>query len=156
MGLGLAWRRMMRLEAPRRRLAAEAMLGLLAARVALQVVPFRRLAAGLGEALPAGEAGARLAAQPTPAQADEMAAEVRWAVRAAAAHAPFRAVCLPQALTAKRMLQRRGVPSALHFGVTTGAGDHAALEAHAWLQAAGVEVTGYPIARRFTEIACFV
>jgi hypothetical protein len=27
---------------------------------------------------------------------------------------------------------------------------------HAWLDAAGVEVTGYPVAHDFTEIACFV
>jgi hypothetical protein len=30
------------------------------------------------------------------------------------------------------------------------------LDAHAWLDAAGVEVTGYPVAENFAEIACFV
>jgi len=30
------------------------------------------------------------------------------------------------------------------------------LDAHAWLDAAGVEVTGYPVAEGFAEIACFV
>jgi hypothetical protein len=28
--------------------------------------------------------------------------------------------------------------------------------AHAWLDAAGVEVTGYPVAKTFAEIACFL
>jgi hypothetical protein len=32
----------------------------------------------------------------------------------------------------------------------------ARLDAHAWLDAAGVEVTGYPVANTCTEIACFV
>ena len=30
------------------------------------------------------------------------------------------------------------------------------LDTHAWLDAAGVEVTGYPVAPHFAEIACFV
>jgi hypothetical protein len=30
------------------------------------------------------------------------------------------------------------------------------LDAHAWLDAAGVEVPGYPVAENFAEIACFV
>jgi hypothetical protein len=29
-------------------------------------------------------------------------------------------------------------------------------DTHAWLEAAGIEITGYPEARRFAEIACFV
>jgi hypothetical protein len=29
-------------------------------------------------------------------------------------------------------------------------------EAHAWLDAAGTKVTGYPVAPGFTEIACFL
>lgn len=31
-----------------------------------------------------------------------------------------------------------------------------ALDAQAWLDAAGVVVTGYPVAQGFAEIACFV
>jgi hypothetical protein len=30
------------------------------------------------------------------------------------------------------------------------------LDAPAWLDAAGVEVTGYPVPGKFAEIACFV
>jgi len=67
---------------------------------------------------------------------------------------PFNAVCLPQAMTARIMLKRRGVGSVLHFGAAKG--EQKPLDAHAWLDAAGVEVTGYPVAAKFTEIACFV
>jgi hypothetical protein len=67
---------------------------------------------------------------------------------------PFDAVCLPQAMAARVMLKRRGVKSVMHFGAAKGADKP--LNAHAWLDAAGVEVTGYPAARNFAEIACFV
>jgi len=63
-------------------------------------------------------------------------------------------VCLPQAMAARIMLARRGVSSALHFGAAKG--KEKPFDAHAWLDAAGVEVTGYPIAPNLAEIACFV
>jgi hypothetical protein len=71
-----------------------------------------------------------------------------------ALYVPFKAVCLPQAMAARIMLGRRGVASALHFGAAKG--ETKPLDAHAWLDAAGVKVTGYPVALRFAEIACFV
>jgi hypothetical protein len=40
----------------------------------------------------------------------------------------------------------------IHFG--TRRGEALSLAAHAWLDAAGVEVTGYPVEDNFTEIAC--
>jgi hypothetical protein len=52
------------------------------------------------------------------------------------------------------MLKRRGVASVMHFGAAKG--EMKPLDAHAWLDAAGVEVTGYPVAKNFAEIACFV
>jgi hypothetical protein len=42
----------------------------------------------------------------------------------------------------------------LHFGAAKG--KDKPIDAHAWLDAAGIEVTGYPVARQFAEIACFV
>jgi hypothetical protein len=57
-------------------------------------------------------------------------------------------------MAAQAMLRRRGVHSVMHFGAARGA--DMPLDAHAWLDAAGVEVTGYPVAENFTEIACFV
>ena len=72
----------------------------------------------------------------------------------AARYVPFKAVCLPQAMAARVMLKRRGVKSVMHFGAAKGTDKP--LDAHAWLDAAGVEVTGYPVAENFAEIACFV
>ena len=75
-------------------------------------------------------------------------------MKRAARHVPFKAVCLPQAMAGKMMLRRRGVVSVLSFGLAVDqAGD---FEGHAWLAAAGVKVTGFPVAEEFTEIACFI
>jgi hypothetical protein len=57
-------------------------------------------------------------------------------------------------MAARVMLKRRGVASVLHFGATRG--EAKPLDAHAWLGAAGVEVTAYLVAKQFAEIACFV
>jgi Transglutaminase-like superfamily len=80
--------------------------------------------------------------------------EVSWAVRRAARYTLFKAVCLPQAMAAHRMLRRRAIASVMHFGAVNRGNE--ALDTHAWFNAAGVEVTGYPVEERLTEIACFV
>ena len=136
----------------RRALVAEAVLCLLAARLALAFVPFPRLARHLGRFVPPEEAR-RLAGEPSPPDA-QLAADIGWAVTRAARYVPFKAVCLPQAMAARVMLRRRGVASTMHFGAARG--EAKPFDAHAWLDAAGVEVTGYPVALRFAEIACFV
>ena len=83
-----------------------------------------------------------------------LAREIGWAVTRTARYVPFKAVCLPQAMAAQFMLRRRKIASVMHFGA--GKGVDKALDAHAWLDAAGVEVTGYPVAPHLAEIACFV
>jgi len=57
-------------------------------------------------------------------------------------------------MAARIMLRRRGIASVMHFGAAKGKENP--LDAHAWLDAAGVEVTGYPVAPGFAEIGCFV
>lgn len=83
-----------------------------------------------------------------------IAEEISRAVTQAARHVPFRAVCLPQAMAARAMLRRRGVRGVIHFGAARGVQNR--LEAHAWVDAAGIKVTGYPLPQGFTEIACLV
>jgi len=138
----------------RRALLAEAVAWLLLTRLALLLVPFPRLARRLGTFVPPSDARAVAARRSGAPSATSLAEEIGWAVTRAARHVPFNAVCLPQAMTARIMLKRRGVGSVLHFGAAKG--DQKPLDAHAWLDAAGVEVTGYPVAAKFTEIACFV
>jgi hypothetical protein len=136
----------------RRALVVEAVTCLLLARLALIFVPFPKLARWLGDFVPPGDPRVLAARGPAPQAA--LAGEIGWAVTRAARHVPFKAVCLPQAMAAQAMLRRRGIASAMHFGAAPGSDKP--LDAHAWLDAAGVEVTGYPVDARFAEIACFV
>lgn len=139
----------------RRRLLAEAMFSLALASLALKLVPFRVIAARLGKALDPAEAAALLAHAAEVPERRQVIYDVSWAVRTAAAYMPFRALCFEQAIAAKHMLQRRRIAGALHLGVVLG-GAGADMTAHAWLDAAGAKVTGYPIAAHLTEVACFV
>ena len=140
---------------PRRRaLLVEAVGWLLVARLALLLVPFPQVARRLGRFVPPADARAAQATLPRGDDAARRAEEIGWAVTRAARHVPFKAVCLPQAMAARMMLRRRGIASVLHFGAAMG--KEKPLDAHAWLDAAGVEVTGYPVAKGFAEIACFV
>ncbi len=138
----------------RRALAVEAVLWLLLARLALIVIPFPRLARHMGTFTAPTEARALQGAPAQGSKDADIATEVSWAVTRSARYLPFKAVCLPQAMAARIMLKRRGVASVMHFGAAKG--KDKPLNAHAWLDAAGVEVTGYPVAKGFAEIACFV
>lgn len=84
----------------------------------------------------------------------QAALDVGWAVTRVAAYFPHSAMCLAQAMAARAMLRRRGIGSIMHVGV--GRSDAASFEAHAWLEAAGVEVTGYPVPPHLREIGCLL
>jgi hypothetical protein len=123
----------------------------------LRIAPFPAIAKRLGRMLAPAAAAHGLTVSAQGGEARRLAQDIGWVVTRAAGRAPFRAVCLHQALAARMMLRRRGVPSALHFGVRKpGPGSTSAVEAHAWLDTAEVQVTGYPVAERFVEIACFI
>ena len=127
---------------PDRLLVCESTAMLALARLIVLTVPFRILARWLSRA-------------PETDCCDQLLlVRVRRAVTTAARNVPWNAVCLPQAIAAKAMLRRRGIGSVLHFGVAKHR-DHS-LDAHAWLDAAGIGVTGFPVGSEFTEIACFV
>ena len=145
-------RRFAQIDNRRRALVIEAVICLLLSRLALIFIPFPHLARRLGTFVPPSD----LRVSPAPSSQENVrtAEDIGWAVTRAARHVPFKAVCLPQAMTARVMLMRRGVSSVLHFGA--GKGEEKPLEAHAWLDAAGVEVTGYPVAKNLAEIGCFV
>ena len=135
-----------------RLLLVEAIWTLAAARFQLATQPFPRIARKLGGFTTPAQARASGEGRATSANDQAIATRVGWAVTRAARHVPFGAVCLPQAMAAKAMLARRGISSVMHFG--TMRGETLSLAAHAWLDAAGVEVTGYPVEAKFTEIAC--
>ena len=133
-------------------LLAEAALRLAAARIAIVTIPFPRIARRLGGFMAPQHALKKAELMPPTAQELAIARKIGWAVTCAARYVPFKAVCLPQAMAAHEMLKKRGIFSVMHFG--TAPGTALSLEAHAWLNAGTVEVTGYPVGPEFTEIAC--
>ena len=92
---------------------------------ALKLLPVRWL-------LPADRSAGTSAAQ------KDLVMAVRGAIRSAAARLPFRATCLAQSLAASSMLRRRKLPHALHIGARKAE----EIEAHAWVEAAGLVVAG--------------
>ena len=122
-------------------LLVEAAFSLALARLAILVIPFRRIVPWLERS-------------PDSPQRNAVAiATVRQAVEIAARNVPWNAVCLPQAMACKAMLARRGQGSALHIGAAMG--DGGGLMAHAWLVAGGEIVIGEDESDNVTPLARF-
>ncbi len=134
----------------------EAAFWLLLARLVLMLLPFRRVASRLGILVSPTDERARPHEVGVPCTQAHIAAQIGWAVQCSARHVPFKAVCLPQAIAGRIMLKRRSVKSILRLGTILPDQTNPGLRAHAWLDAAGVKVTGYPAANDFTEIASFI
>ena len=81
----------------------------------------------------------------------EIVTSVGWAVATAARRLAPWAVCLPQAIAGHWMLRRRGIASAVCFGV--GRDASAKLRSHAWLRTADRVVLGEKAMPAFTPIA---
>lgn len=119
-------RRLAALGPRRRRLLAEAVVRLAQARLALRLRPFdKAIRAGLVP--PASVAGDRIA-------------DCAWAVTAAAARVPWRAMCIEQGIALQRMLRRRGVDASLHYGLAID--PDRAMKAHVWVSVSGTVVIG--------------
>ncbi|PXA93029.1 lasso peptide biosynthesis B2 protein [Nostoc sp. 3335mG] len=137
-----------------RALLLEASAQLAAARLRIRILPFKAIAKDLGTFVPPGDPRIAACRATAPEDQHRTARQIGWAVTRAAAHVPFEAVCLPQAMAAHAMLKRRGIDSAVHFGARRSTDKP--IDAHAWLDAAGVEVTGYPVVEGMSELGAFV
>ncbi len=91
-----------------RGLLAEAVLCLGLARLLIVGVPFRRLAPLLGK--PRAETAATALSGREP-----FLRRVTWALRATGRRLPWRCMCLEQAVAARLMLRRRGIPYTLYL-----------------------------------------
>jgi len=138
----------------RQALVAEACAAMLAARVRIATRPFGRVARSFGDFTQPDDPRAADRAAATTEAAARIARDIRWAVRSAAPFMPFRSVCLQQAMAAQVMLRRRGIVSVMYFGAQIT--DAKPIDAHAWLDATGVKVTGYPLPPGMHAVACFV
>lgn len=148
----MSWRADLRRLAGRswheRGLVAEALLCLCAARVAIAVLPFRRVQ----QLLHLDEVPLE-AAEPSPdgGQPPAEIERIGWAVRAAARRAPrFVDTCLAQSLAGASMLSRRSLPGTVHLGVAKDR--EGGFRAHSWLASGNAVLTGAAGRDAFEEI----
>jgi hypothetical protein len=123
------------------RLLLEAAFWLVAARIALKVLPVTWIVRWIQRPLKRR--------QLYPAGAQDLE-RLRWAVTAFSRNAPLRLVCFPQALALHAMLRGRTIASEVVYGVARpGAGG---LQAHAWLRIAGRIWIGGEVSPSFTVL----
>jgi hypothetical protein len=120
-------------------------------RLAVLVVPFRKIAPALGTAAGTNALLPLLG----PAQRHR-ALLVGRTVRMAARYAPWQANCFAQAIAASLILRLHNIPYAIFFGLRrASAPGQGPIEAHAWTAAGGVAITGGYGFDSFTVVAVF-
>lgn len=125
---------------PSARLLAEAGLVIIAASIAIRLVPLRRLASWMDSP------GSDIAPPP------EATARLVRAIRAWSRRLPWRTMCFEEGLSAHWMLRRRGLASTLYYGAKTVDGK---LQAHVWVRSGALDVTGCDTASQFALLARF-
>lgn len=126
---------------------AEAVADLSFAGLLVRFVPYRWWSALLG-AVAAGDGEVETSDE------DGATTRVAWAVAAVARRLPWAPVCLPRAMCAKWMLERRRVPCTLLLGIRrSSAGAIRLTDLHAWLRVGDRIVTGGDVAGDFAVIA---
>ncbi len=66
---------------------------------------------------------------------------------------PWRPKCLSRAITAKILLNRRGIPSTIYLGVAKDS--NIKMVAHAWLRCGNIIVSGKEEMQKFTPVVFF-
>lgn len=127
-----AIRRFLQLNPRQKGLLVEAQSMLLLARLALLCLPFRLVAKWLNHPVQGR--------QISNAARIQHINDVHWAVTACARSGLVKAVCFPQGLAAKAMLNRRGLAPTLYFGV--GKDSKGQLLAHVWVADQEMPVIG--------------
>lgn len=80
---------------------------------------------------------------------------IQWAIKSAAYRVPWQAVCLPQAMTAKWMLNFRGQKSKLLLGLRPDEQQNNKLAAHAWLEC-GTDIVVGEVDEKYTKVSHFI
>ncbi len=149
-------RRALALPAIEQGLALEALIYLALCRGMLALLPFRIAMQWLGLRLHAGGIVSEAApgSSTGPGTESGPGSAIGLAVQRASSIAPFKAVCLQQALAAALMLRRRGHDVEVYFGLAKDA--EGKLIAHAWSKCQGGLVTGGQQMPHYTPISVFV
>lgn len=119
---------------------------MLAARLAVWFIPFRRLAKGLGAKM---EESSSIETE----NQRSAAMKVSWAVQGLGQRMPWMKQCLVQAVAATWMLKRRHIPSTLYFGLAKDPSKR--LKAHAWVRYGTMVLTGAKGRDHYKVVATF-
>jgi hypothetical protein len=117
---------------------------LLAAKIALHVIPIDRVLSWRSTA-----------SSPRGSRALHQAAEcqlVRWAVTVVSDRSPVEFVCFPQSLAARALLHHRGIQTQLYYGAARKEG---LLVTHTWLKVGERNVVGGEIADDFSVLQIY-
>ncbi|MDR3287863.1 MAG: lasso peptide biosynthesis B2 protein [Peptococcaceae bacterium] len=119
-----------------------------AVRLTLLVVPFKHIAARLGEKM-----GESPDAESWPA--GRKAARIGWAVGKMSRYTPWESKCLVQAVTAHLLLRLFGLSYTLYLGLGLEKDEDGKLSAHAWLRCGDLIITGGREKEGFRSVAQF-
>ncbi|MDP9414634.1 MAG: lasso peptide biosynthesis B2 protein [Pseudomonadota bacterium] len=144
MSLASDWRRLKAMSWRDCFFLAEASFVLAVASLAIHLMPFRRVVSAVSR-----DGGAKT---DRAGSFDEIA-RARWAVEACARRLPWKIVCFQKGLAMQVLLRRRGIATALHYGVAQD--QERGLSAHVWVTYAGEAIIGGDRAGEYTCLATF-
>lgn len=124
------------------------LLGL--SKLIIRLVSFNRLAPRLGI-----HVGTNALVPLLDERQERTALMVGRVVRLSARYTPWDSNCFPQAVAAKLLLSLYRIPYALYFGLWQ-ASDHSGTQAHAWVAAGRISVSGGHSLDQYTIVGCFV
>lgn len=119
-------------------------------RLGILAIPFRHLAPSLGR-----HAGTAPWTPLLDSKNEARALSIARVVKLAGRYTPWVSNCLNEAMTARILLGLWGIPYCFLFGVRK-EGANSPLEAHAWVIAGKVRVTGGVSFNRYQVVGCFV
>ena len=123
-------------------LLVEGVVSLTSAWIRLRTRPFRELMDWMDRPSPLPA--------PEEAERQEIVRRVSWAIRNLAERGPLPFVCFPQAIAARTMLHRRGVPVVLYYGVRKTPAE--GFQAHVWVKDGETPVVGWAGADGFSVL----
>ena len=130
-------------DGPRLWLLAESLVVLTLARVALRVLPARKVLAWQTKSVRTTGSDAEKARHRQ---------QVAWAVDVVAKRAPVAFVCFPRCLAVSYLLRTRGVASRLHYGAAREGGH---LVTHTWLESGGEVLVGGEVKAAYATLAVY-
>ncbi len=143
----IVFRKLRRLDREAVGLLLEVAAELLFSWIVIRTQPFRTIAARLGRT---GTVAV------TDCSRFSEAARIRWAMAAVSRRTPWTSTCLMQALSAQRMLRRRGAPATVYLAMLEGGKPpDTPILAHAWVRCGDLVITGQCDESRYRVIATF-